>query len=436
MFLPSNITLAPGDTGEFVAELQRRLATIQLYPSETVTGNYDGMTTSAVTSFQMQQGLHSDGVAGPETLRRLNGVLSGTFNASQEEKTENAAQQTATMLDQIALQESLQAQHPHDGFTFEAPKEETVLQHSVAAQIPAYALPAEPALHTASTVASLTAPVIALPEAAPVMAGSVMATTEAASSVTREMIRETAPDKPAFEKPVFETPPQPAQTPAQPAMQTQAPPLVPPPTASAPPISETLIKSQAAPMVPNAEYTKPLAPPAPSETTAPAITQPLAGNAAPAPVSSEIKPAVPSNPWLAATQAPTVAPTVAPATPLTAMPPQTPPAAALPAEKPTAPAAAAWENPVVVEKAPVVSENTAAPASPPTMRQRLSSMIQKIADYMEAKLPPSVIAEVQKIGLHMAQSGMREVPLPNDNALPSPSATPTRGAVPAPDRNA
>lgn len=77
MFLPSDITLRPGDSGDFVAELQRRLAKRDMLAEGHVTSLYDEMTTQAVRNFQQLSGIKTDGIAGPETLRRLNGLVSG-----------------------------------------------------------------------------------------------------------------------------------------------------------------------------------------------------------------------------------------------------------------------------------------------------------------------------------------------------------------------
>ncbi|MFO0069141.1 MAG: peptidoglycan-binding domain-containing protein, partial [Alphaproteobacteria bacterium] len=57
MFLPANITLQFGDTGDFVTELQRRLSTIQLLSEMMVNGAYDGNTVNAVKSFQSMHGI-------------------------------------------------------------------------------------------------------------------------------------------------------------------------------------------------------------------------------------------------------------------------------------------------------------------------------------------------------------------------------------------
>lgn len=88
MFLPSNITLQFGDSGDFVAELQRRLAAIDAHPHDGVSGFYDGNTVNSVSGFQSRAGIRADGIAGPETLRRLNGVASGDATTSDDKKEE------------------------------------------------------------------------------------------------------------------------------------------------------------------------------------------------------------------------------------------------------------------------------------------------------------------------------------------------------------
>ncbi|MFO0456213.1 MAG: peptidoglycan-binding domain-containing protein [Alphaproteobacteria bacterium] len=94
MFLPANITLQFGDTGDFVTELQRRLSTIQLLSEMMVNGAFDGNTVNAVKSFQSMHGIRVDGVAGPETLRRLAGVLSGESSSNtSDNKQEEEKQQ-------------------------------------------------------------------------------------------------------------------------------------------------------------------------------------------------------------------------------------------------------------------------------------------------------------------------------------------------------
>lgn len=95
MFLPSNITLQFGDTGDFVAELQRRLSLIDLFNEASINGAYDSNTINAVKSFQSMHGIRVDGIAGPDTLRRLNGVITGDTNASSsDDKKEEEQQKT------------------------------------------------------------------------------------------------------------------------------------------------------------------------------------------------------------------------------------------------------------------------------------------------------------------------------------------------------
>ena len=99
MFLPANITLQFGDAGDFVAELQRRLASVNAHPDHGINGAFDGMTVNSVSSFQSRVGIRADGIAGPETLRRLNGVISGdagwgSTDTKAEEEARKAAEET------------------------------------------------------------------------------------------------------------------------------------------------------------------------------------------------------------------------------------------------------------------------------------------------------------------------------------------------------
>ena len=91
MFLPSNITLQFGDSGDFVTELQRRLAMVNAFSEDMINGFFDGNTVNGVTHFQAMVGLHADGVAGPETLRRLNGMVAGGGSAPSDKKEEEKA---------------------------------------------------------------------------------------------------------------------------------------------------------------------------------------------------------------------------------------------------------------------------------------------------------------------------------------------------------
>ncbi len=69
--IPPGPALHPGDSGERVASLARRLAAEGDLPAAGVGGDYDAMLTAAVARFQSRHGLTADGVAGPGTLREL-----------------------------------------------------------------------------------------------------------------------------------------------------------------------------------------------------------------------------------------------------------------------------------------------------------------------------------------------------------------------------
>lgn len=102
MFLPSDITLQFGDSGDFVAEMQRRLVAVQGGSGNLVTGYFDGMTVNAVSSFQARVGLRADGIAGPDTLRRLNSVYSGEpITSSESSDTKNEEEEAARVAAQF-----------------------------------------------------------------------------------------------------------------------------------------------------------------------------------------------------------------------------------------------------------------------------------------------------------------------------------------------
>ena len=114
MFLPANITLKFGDSGDFVSELQRRLAAVNVFNLDSVNGFFDGVTVNGVSAFQSMNGLRADGIAGPETLRRLNGVISGdtsSTNTHQEDQDRLLQEEAAR---QIAQQEAFARQQQHE----------------------------------------------------------------------------------------------------------------------------------------------------------------------------------------------------------------------------------------------------------------------------------------------------------------------------------
>ncbi len=63
-------TLRPGDAGDEVLALQRRLQALG-YWLGTADGNYGSLTEQAVTAFQKVEGLQPEGIAGPDTAGAL-----------------------------------------------------------------------------------------------------------------------------------------------------------------------------------------------------------------------------------------------------------------------------------------------------------------------------------------------------------------------------
>jgi peptidoglycan hydrolase-like protein with peptidoglycan-binding domain len=61
----------PGDRGEVVAELQRRLKSLEYYTYDRITGYYGPVTRQAVERFQRVNGLEATGIAGQETMLLL-----------------------------------------------------------------------------------------------------------------------------------------------------------------------------------------------------------------------------------------------------------------------------------------------------------------------------------------------------------------------------
>ena len=112
MFLPANITLKFGDSGDFVSELQRRLTAVHCFSTEP-NGFFDGVTASAVSAFQSMSGIHADGIAGPETLRHLNGVISGDNSSTakhDEEQNRLRQEEAARQIQQQAYEQQQRAE--------------------------------------------------------------------------------------------------------------------------------------------------------------------------------------------------------------------------------------------------------------------------------------------------------------------------------------
>ncbi|WP_394582245.1 peptidoglycan-binding protein [Cytobacillus firmus] len=64
-------TLANGSSGSDVAELQDYLMTKGVFPYHTSTGYYGSITVEAVKDFQRKRNLKADGIAGPQTNHAL-----------------------------------------------------------------------------------------------------------------------------------------------------------------------------------------------------------------------------------------------------------------------------------------------------------------------------------------------------------------------------
>ncbi len=309
MFLPSNITLKFGDSGDFVAELQRRLAMVKCFSEDQVNGLYDGATVNGVMSFQGMNGLHADGVAGPETLRRLNGVIAGDTSGgtTDDKKEEEQRIITETNALNVAL---AQEQQTGPGIWGEAPREEAPAAPAQPAPQP---LGLDPAMFT---VATMTAP------------------QPSQAEMADRMARDLAVQNPAQELNNMVN----AAATQERAQQAAPPPLQPPPELQTPPLR-----------------TEPLAAAAPQLVPVP------------------------------------------------------PPLAAVPEQA-----------------APVQQQE-----QPQGLMQRAgrfaNAMVQKLSDYFEAKLPPSVLNEVKAAGQVMAAAGMKEAPIPTGPEMGGPAQAPARG---------
>lgn len=191
MFLPTNITLKFGDSGDFVSELQRRLSVVKCFSESMVNGFYDGNTANGVSRFQSMVGINADGIAGPETLRRLNGAISGDFasgggtnntNEAEEEERRRreaeAARQQEFMREQqrlneleqqrLAEQQQVQAAAVQQTQPSYEPAPPVPQQQPSYSQPPAY-VPPQPAPQapTAPSPAEMLAQMIAQPAAQP-----------------------------------------------------------------------------------------------------------------------------------------------------------------------------------------------------------------------------------------------------------------------------
>ena len=322
MFLPSTITLKFGNSGDFVTELQNRLVLVKCLSDGMVTGFYDGSTVNAVMMFQGREGLHADGIAGPDTLRRLNGVISGSSGSAPTSTQEEEQKIEATQ----PVQQFVWGEQPTVNPFFEAP-----------------------------AVATPEAPRIAPIEAAPAQADM---------------------------RPMQAPPP---LQPALPSDTLQSFAQAPTPLQTAPAMSprELAAQQQNAPVALGA-----LAMPATAQQPIPATGQPLSSDPSQTPLNATAIPV---------TQRPTT----------------------VPATQPTA-----LDQPAAAPQGIVAK----------TM-QFANAMMQKLSDYFEKKLPPTVLDEVHSIGKEMHRSGMKEAPIPTGPDQRAPELpTRTQEPVKAPQR--
>lgn len=82
MGLPNNLTLSHGDRGEYVRILQQMLVARGYFSPGLVDGHYRRSTVFAVQQFQSNNRLLPDGIAGPKTIRVLNGLPAEEEDAS------------------------------------------------------------------------------------------------------------------------------------------------------------------------------------------------------------------------------------------------------------------------------------------------------------------------------------------------------------------
>lgn len=328
MFLPTNITLKFGDSGDFVTELQRRLSVINCFNPDAINGFFDGSTVNGVSLFQTQSGIRADGIAGPETLRRLNGAISGDYSSgtASNQQAEEEERKRQELANRILIEQQMLADQQH----------QVELEQQRAMQ----------AIQTPVAVAAV-------------------ATASA------------APEAQAY-APAQQTYNQPQPYAAQPAPQQ--------------PVAAVAQAPSAGDMLAQMLLSQTVAQPA--VTSAPQ-TQSYAQPAQPQPAVAAYQPAQPTAPQPYAQPA---------AQPLQQQP----------QVQPYAPAAA----PQPYAQAASQPQAYAAPAPEQQPRgivgkamQYANDMVQKIANYIESKLPQHTLNEVKEIGATLARSGVREAPM-------------------------
>lgn len=91
VFASSYLTLSKGKTGDAVSNLQRDLK-IKGFMDVDSTGHFGEITEKAVRDFQKRYGLLVDGIAGKQTLKKMDDVMGRTetiYRGSTERPTQN-----------------------------------------------------------------------------------------------------------------------------------------------------------------------------------------------------------------------------------------------------------------------------------------------------------------------------------------------------------
>ncbi len=99
------VSVGPGDTGENVKKIQRRLIQYD-YMDGTADGIYGEKTRQAVIKFQRKYGLTADGIVGPATAAKLGVSLSGSVAASSTTSSGGYSSSDVTLLARLVYAEA------------------------------------------------------------------------------------------------------------------------------------------------------------------------------------------------------------------------------------------------------------------------------------------------------------------------------------------
>lgn len=91
VFAYSNETLKHGMSGDTVSKLQKDLKTLG-FMDVSPTGYFGDITKAAVIKLQKKYGLMTDGIAGAQTLGKIDGLLGRTTTAASRGASESTAQ--------------------------------------------------------------------------------------------------------------------------------------------------------------------------------------------------------------------------------------------------------------------------------------------------------------------------------------------------------